>query len=207
MASGIPNNIEGRWYRDGTELTATATQFNQMAITWGANVSTALQVAVGSAGAFVTFNGDAGTPSALVGTNISGTAAGLTAGAASAVTEAGVTGSAWTDFSGSVGFTGFSANPTDLVARYKKIGNTCFVQINMTAGTSNATTFTITGLPFTSAAILQFVPTLRPTDNSAISNTSAWASISTSTTTLIMALGGAASWTASGTKGMNASFA
>jgi hypothetical protein len=43
-------------------------------------VLTALAINVGSAGAFITFNGDAGTPSALVGTNISGTAANLTAG-------------------------------------------------------------------------------------------------------------------------------
>lgn len=69
MASGLPNNIEGRWYLNGTEVTPTATQLNQMAITWGANVGTALQVAVGSAGAFVTFNGAGGTPSSLTLTN------------------------------------------------------------------------------------------------------------------------------------------
>jgi hypothetical protein len=49
-------------------------------VTTGANVLTALGIAVGSAGAFITLGGDAGTPSALVGTNISGTAANLTAG-------------------------------------------------------------------------------------------------------------------------------
>lgn len=38
----------------------------------GANVATALGVAVGSAGAFVTFNGNAGTPSALVLTSATG---------------------------------------------------------------------------------------------------------------------------------------
>lgn len=52
--------------------------------TTGTGVLTALGVAVGSAGAFITFNGDAGTPSALVGTNISGTATSLTAGNATA---------------------------------------------------------------------------------------------------------------------------
>lgn len=50
----------------------------------GTGVITALGVNVGSDGAFVTYNGDAGTPSALVGTNISGTAASLTAGTATA---------------------------------------------------------------------------------------------------------------------------
>lgn len=56
----------------------------------GTNVATALGVNVGSAGAFITFNGNAGTPSALVGTNISGTAANLTAG--TVTTNANLTG-------------------------------------------------------------------------------------------------------------------
>lgn len=46
----------------------------------GTGILTALAVNVGSVGAPVLFNGDAGTPSALVGTNLSGTASGLTAG-------------------------------------------------------------------------------------------------------------------------------
>ncbi len=46
----------------------------------GSGVATALAVNVGSAGAFITFNGNAGTPSALVGTNITGTASGLSIG-------------------------------------------------------------------------------------------------------------------------------
>lgn len=46
----------------------------------GTGVGAALGVNVGSAGAFVTFNGAGGTPSSMVGTNITGTAAGLTAG-------------------------------------------------------------------------------------------------------------------------------
>ena len=59
-------------------------------ITPGANVGTALAVAVGSAGAFVTFNGAGGTPSSLTGTNLTGTAAGLTAG--NVTTNANLTG-------------------------------------------------------------------------------------------------------------------
>ena len=51
----------------------------------GTGVATALAVNVGSAGAFITFNGDAGTPSALIGTNITGTAASLTAGLVSSI--------------------------------------------------------------------------------------------------------------------------
>lgn len=56
----------------------------------GTGVATALGVNVGSAGAFVTFNGAGGTPSSMVGTNITGTAAGLTAG--NVTTNANLTG-------------------------------------------------------------------------------------------------------------------
>jgi hypothetical protein len=56
----------------------------------GTGVLTALAISVGSSGAFITFNGNAGTPSALVGTNISGTAASLTAG--TVTTNANLTG-------------------------------------------------------------------------------------------------------------------
>lgn len=58
----------------------------------GTGIATALAVNVGSAGAPVTFNGAGGTPSSMVGTNITGTAAGLTAGVASAVAVGGITG-------------------------------------------------------------------------------------------------------------------
>jgi len=50
------------------------------AITPGTGIATALAVNVGSAGAPVLFNGAGGTPSSLTGTNITGTATGLTAG-------------------------------------------------------------------------------------------------------------------------------
>ncbi len=49
-------------------------------VTTGTGVVTALGVNVGSAGAFVTFNGAGGTPSSIVLTNATGTAASLTAG-------------------------------------------------------------------------------------------------------------------------------
>lgn len=56
----------------------------------GTGVLTALAINIGSAGAFLAFNGAGGTPSSLVGTNISGTAASLTAG--SVTTNANLTG-------------------------------------------------------------------------------------------------------------------
>jgi hypothetical protein len=56
----------------------------------GTGVATALGVNVGSAGAFVTFNGALGTPSSGTATNLSGTAASLTAG--NVTTNANLTG-------------------------------------------------------------------------------------------------------------------
>lgn len=73
-------------FRTSLSLTALATT------TPGAGVATALALNVGSAGAPVLFDGAGGTPSSLVGTNITGTAAGLTAGTASAVAVGGITG-------------------------------------------------------------------------------------------------------------------
>jgi len=56
----------------------------------GTGVATALGVNVGSAGAFVTFNGAGGTPSSMTATNLTGTASGLTAG--NVTTNANLTG-------------------------------------------------------------------------------------------------------------------
>lgn len=82
----------------GSELTteftniAAADADNVKTSALGTGVATALAVNVGSAGAPVLLNGAGGTPSSLVGTNITGTAAGLTAGVASAVAVGGITG-------------------------------------------------------------------------------------------------------------------
>lgn len=47
-------------------------------------------------------------------------------------------------------FGGFSADPTNVTARYILIGKLCHVYLNSTAGTSNDTFFTVT-LPFAAA--------------------------------------------------------
>ena len=52
--------------------TAGANRGKTQVLAMGTGVSTALGINTGSAGAFLTFNGNAGTPSALVGTNITG---------------------------------------------------------------------------------------------------------------------------------------
>lgn len=73
----------------GADRKCTATQLSTF-VAPGTGALTALGINVGSAGAFITFNGAGGTPSSLVGTNITGTAAGLTAG--NVTTNANLTG-------------------------------------------------------------------------------------------------------------------
>lgn len=57
----------------------------------GTGVATALAVNVGSAGAFVTFNGAGGTPSSMTATNLSGTAASLNIGGSAATATSATT--------------------------------------------------------------------------------------------------------------------
>lgn len=47
----------------------------------------------------------------------------------------------------SLGFTGFSVNPAANTAQYTITGNQVALQLSFVTGTSNATTFTLTGLP------------------------------------------------------------
>lgn len=108
--------------------------------------------------------------------------------------------SEWTAFT--AGFTGFSVNPSGVTSRYKRIGKIVFVNIDMTAGTSNATGFTITGLPFTSAAYNQWFYSVLGTDNGAV--TPATGLVSAGSTTLTLCKGAsitAASWTNANAKG------
>jgi hypothetical protein len=108
-------------------------------VTPGTGVATALGVNVGSAGAFVTFNGAGGTPSSLVGTNISGTAANLTAG--TVTTNANLTGPIT-----SVG------NATSIAAQ-TGTGNTFVTQISPSLTTPNINVATGTSLALGGATI------------------------------------------------------
>ena len=95
-SGGIPYFSSGTTWATSAALAASALVVGGGAgaapatITTGANVLTALGVAVGSAGAFVTFNGALGTPASGVATNLTGTASGLTAG--NVTTNANLTG-------------------------------------------------------------------------------------------------------------------
>lgn len=125
------------------------------------------------------------------------------------VANGGVDQTAYTSFS--PGFTGFSVNPT-VVARYKQIGKTVFVFIESTSGgTSNATGFTITGLPVTSATTSSSVPTRFCSGIGQDSGvlTQVTFDIASNSTTITLYKGvstTATSWTNSGTKFADLSF-
>jgi len=84
-ASGTAMDVVG-----GSGLLVLSASGIPTVLTPGTGVAAALAVNVGSAGAPVLFNGAGGTPSSMVGTNITGTASGLTAG--NVTTNANLTG-------------------------------------------------------------------------------------------------------------------
>lgn len=134
---------------------------------------------------------DIGTPSAGVLTNCTG------------YKIANLSDVAWTSFSGSIGYTGFSGTPTTNFARYKIIGKTLFFQISM-SGNSNAISFTITGMPATSAIGTNTGSPLYQALNNSTSVYTAQFSMNPSSTTLVMTLSNnATGWTASGLKGIS----
>lgn len=113
------------------------------------------------------------------------------------------------------GFTGFSANPTVIAAGcwFRVDGNVCTFNFQQNGlGTSNATTFTITGLPVAAATAVTTLLLGAGANNSANladSVTGALLAVTgaISGTTLTMTIG-SGPWTASGTKGLyNAQFA
>jgi hypothetical protein len=113
-SGGVPYFSSGTTWATSAALAANALVVGGGAgqppatVTTGANVLTALGVAVGTDGAFITRGGDAGTPSAIVLTHASGTASiniNGTVGATTPSTVAGTTGT----FSGELRTTGADA--------------------------------------------------------------------------------------------------
>jgi len=111
---------------------------------------------------------------------------------------------AWTAFT--PGVTGFSST-TSLVGHYKKIGKTCVIRLSI-SGTSNANTFTVTGLPFTNGiATSTFLGFQFAQNNTA--NTIASIGIPGASTVLTVyntTASTATGWTASGTKALYCTF-
>ena len=108
---------------------------------------------------------------------------------------------AWVDISGTIGVTGFSVGPTITAAKYKKIGRTVFLNILLPNGTSNATTFTITNLPFTCATATEG-DLANALDNSTSTYIANWTMAASSTTIVMINSNNPAGWTASGLKGV-----
>lgn len=76
---------------------------------------------------------------------------------------------AWITFT--IGFTGFSANPTTLLSRYRISGRQVNLRITMGAnGTSNATSFTITGIPSVISPVVGLNRQMAVVDNGAFVN-------------------------------------
>lgn len=136
----------------GKVLISDGTNFVASTPTYPNASATARKILVSDGTNFVASTETYAVPGALGNVMVSdGT--NWTAGAltnATGYTVANLADVAWTDFSGTIGYTGFTGTPTTTLARSKQIGKTLFFEIVMT-GTSNATGFTITGMPATAA--------------------------------------------------------
>lgn len=105
MASGIPNNIEGRWYLNGTEITSTAAQLNTAGTAAVAGTSTNDNATAGNIGQYI-------SSSVLIGSAVS-----LTSSVAANVTSISLTAGDW-DVSGVVLYNPNAATTTS----YMQVG-------------------------------------------------------------------------------------
>jgi hypothetical protein len=116
----------------------------------------------------------------------------------------GVDQTAWTVWTPS--YTGFSVPPASATARYKLIGKTCVcIYTRSTAGTSNATTFTLTLPVAASGSVPQYGVLAATEDGSAFVAAGTIGTRQNSTTADLYTQGFGA-WTASGLKDADFSF-
>lgn len=95
-------------------------------------------------------------------------------------------------------FTGFSADPTNVDARYFRMGNKIETRISMTGGTSNATTFTMT-MPFASLGAYHKALLLFNGGSAVLGN----GRLAAGSNVLTMFTAGSTAFTASGIKAVN----
>jgi hypothetical protein len=111
---------------------------------------------------------------------------------------------AWTSYAGSITYTGFAGTPTTNVAKFKQIGKTVFVVLDMT-GTSNATTFGFS-LPVTGGATGCTFTVGRAEDNGTYSAVVYGAVPNSGTSAGLVINDSGSGWTNAGTKGVRCSF-
>lgn len=142
----------------------------------GTGVATALGINIGSAGAFITFNGALGTPSSGVGTNLTSlNATNLASGTVAAARMPALTGdcttsvgtvattctgingvnqnAAWTSYSPTITSGAGTITASSATGRYKQIGKTVIVEVDVTITTAGTGASTLrASLPLTAAA-------------------------------------------------------
>jgi len=101
--------------------------------------------------------------------------------------------------------TGYSANPTAEVARYCLIGKMCTVEYNSTAGTSNATSTTMT-LPFASNQAVVFSTGIAVDSGAGATTTLRMDLTAGSNIATLYKSPAATVWTATGNKGVKFQF-
>jgi len=111
---------------------------------------------------------------------------------------------AWTSFAGTIGAVGFTGAVTVDTAKYKKIGKTVFIQIDI-GGTSNSVLFDITGLPFT-VATQAFTPFSSCKNNGINNICRAIIAPAGTTMQMILGTGTAIDWATSNAKGFSGQF-
>jgi hypothetical protein len=115
----------------------------------------------------------------------------------------------WFNFT--IGYTGFSSNPTTLVSKFKITGQSIRIfYVQNALGTSNANTFTLTGLPVAAASNFTLLPIVCFGANNSANigdPTTSYLNplrvdIAGTTVTLGNSHSSLSAWTASGTKGV-----
>ncbi len=213
--SGYFINYRGEVIPTGTSGIINSGTTNQLAY-YAANGTTISGLSTGNNGVLVTSGAGVPSisttlPSGLAATNLNlttpvlGTPQSGTLTNATGLPYGGIASDAWTDITATVTVNGFSAFGSKVI-RQVLMGKICIVQFYIN-GTSNATSFTITGFPNTSANVANYFQTaiMFAQDNGA--GVIGLAQMVPNATTLTIYNGVAiGAWTNSGTKQLNGTY-